>query len=174
MVTDMDFKENCLYVADNLELLKYWSDCKIRNMIDLIYIDPPFNSKKNYNIIMESYDVRVQEEAFQDTWTTVNYHDNLDEIKDLNINLYLFLQNLYKTNVSQDKIAYLVVMSIRCFYMREILKDTGSFYYHCDPTMSHYIKIMLDYIFSPSNFRNEIIWYYKTGGISKRCNFLLQ
>ncbi len=75
---------------------------------------------------------------------------------------------LENTGLPKSYISYLTKMSIRCWFMREMLKDTGSFYFHCDPTMSHYIKVILDYIFGRDNFRNEIIWYYKTGGVSKK------
>lgn len=156
----MNFKENTLYVADCLELLKYWYHKeRISNVIDLIYIDPPFNSKRDYNIIIQPHDIQLQEEAFADTWSLVNYSDSLEEIKDMGyINLYLFLEGLKNSNLLESYIAYLTHMAIRLIYMKEMLKDTGSFYYHCDPTMSHYIKVILDYVFGVSNYINEIIW----------------
>ena len=156
--------ENSLYLADCIDLLRDWYSKGQTNFIDLIYIDPPFNSNRNYNVLIES---KLTEEAFQDKWSSVSYLDELEGIATMNPNLYNFLKMLETTGLPKSYISYLVNMSLRCWYMKEMLKDTGSFYYHCDPTMSHYVKIMLDYIFGRGNFRNEIIWGYTSGGASK-------
>ena len=152
---------NKLYFGDNLDILKDLFKEHPQGLIDLIYIDPPFNSKRNYNVLFESIDLTdstAQKEAFADTWTNVSYMDMLNELSDLDISLYNFLKNLDNTNVSKGAISYLVTMAIRLWYMHKLLKETGSFYLHCDPTMSHYLKILCDLIFGEKNFRNEIIW----------------
>lgn len=158
---------NSLILADNLDLLKEWFKNGRRNFIDLIYIDPPFNSNRNYNVIFGS-EFDLSEEAFVDTWSSISYLDELEDINAISPNLFNFLKMLESTGLPKAYISYLTKMSIRCWFMREMLKETGSFYYHCDPTMSHYIKIILDYIFGIENFRNEIIWCYgKWTNVSK-------
>ena len=165
----MDFRENTLYISDCLNLLKYWNKRGASNKIDLIYIDPPFNSKKNYNIILNPHDIQLHENAFEDTWSLVDYSDCLDEIRKLGYNdLYLLIEGLKTAKIPHSYIAYLSHMAVRVIFMRKMLKDTGSFYYHCDPTMSHYVKMILDCIFGINNYRNEIVWCYKSGGVSKR------
>ena len=153
--------KNQLYFGDNLDILKQLYREHPQGFIDLIYIDPPFNSKRNYNVLFESVDLTdstAQKEAFADTWSNVSYMDTLNELSDLDISLYNFLKNLDNTNISKGAISYLVTMAIRLWYMHRLLKNTGSFYLHCDPTMSHYLKILCDLIFGEKNFRNEIIW----------------
>lgn len=144
------------WLADNLDVLRAQI---VPGSVDLIYIDPPFNSKRNYNIIFKA-DSNATEQAFTDIWSNVGYLDELDEINSINPELYSFLKLLETTGLPSSYLSYLTNMAIRCWYMRRALKDTGSFYYHCDPTMSHYIKIMLDYIFGKENFRNEVVWCY--------------
>jgi site-specific DNA-methyltransferase (adenine-specific) len=153
--------KNQLYFGDNLDILKQLYKENPKGLIDLIYIDPPFNSKRNYNVLFESIDLTdstAQKEAFADTWSNVSYMDTLNELSDLDINLYNFLTNLDNTNISKGAISYLVTMAIRLWYMHKLLKYSGSFYLHCDPTMSHYLKILCDLIFGEKNFKNEIIW----------------
>ena len=153
--------KNQLYFGDNLDILKQLHAEHPHGFIDLIYIDPPFNSKRNYNVLFESIDLKdstAQKEAFADTWTNVSYMDMLNELSDLDISLYNFLRNLDNTTISKGAISYLVTMAIRLWYMHKLLKDTGSFYLHCDPTMSHYLKVLCDLIFGEKNFRNEITW----------------
>ena len=154
-------ENKCLYLGDCLDILQNWYSNGYKEFIDLICIDPPFNSNRNYNIILTP-DTTTTEEAFKDTWSNVAYLDQLDLLSKISPLLYNFLQLLDKTSISKSIIAYLTIMGIRCWYIREMLKQTGSFYYHCDPTMSHYIKILLDIIFGRENFRNEIIWKRST------------
>jgi site-specific DNA-methyltransferase (adenine-specific) len=152
---------NKLYFGDNLEILKSLYKEHQQGFIDLIYIDPPFNSKRNYNVLFESVDMadtKAQKEAFADTWSNVSYIDTLNEILELNKNLYDFLKALDKMSNNKSSVSYLTTMTIRLIYMHKLLKDTGSFYLHCDPTMSHYLKMICDFIFGGNNFRNEIIW----------------
>jgi len=155
---------NSLYFGDNLDILKKLSDDYPQGYIDLIYIDPPFNSKRNYNVLFEDIDLKdtkAQKEAFKDTWSNVSYIDTLNEIKSIDLNLHDFIDNLDEIGISQGAVSYLTMMAIRIWYMRKLLKDTGSFYLHCDPTMSHYLKILCDLIFKGKNFRNEIVWHYR-------------
>ncbi len=155
---------NKLYFGDNLDVMKrLYHDEHQSEFIDLVYIDPPFNSKRNYNVLFESVDLddtKAQKEAFADTWSNVSYIDTLNEIQELDLNLYNFLHALDNINISKSAISYLATMSIRIWYMHKLLKPTGSFYLHCDPTMSHYMKIVCDIIFSEKNYRNEIVWHY--------------
>ena len=167
---------NALYYADNLTLLKDFSKKHPDGFIDLIYIDPPFNSKKNYNILYQDMIQSVAngakttalKEAFHDTWSNVSITDELEDLKKLdNLQVYEFIQN-NRLLFSTSQVSYLTHLAIRLYYMRLLLKDTGSFYLHCDPTMSHYIKILLDMIFGEKNFINEIVWNYKGTSNSKR------
>ena len=161
---------NTLYFGDNLDVLKRLHQEHPQGLIDLIYIDPPFNSKRNYNILFEDADLKdakAQKEAFADTWSTISYLDTLEEIKTVNLGLYYVLHAFDQSAVSKSALSYLATMAIRIWYMRKVLKETGSFYLHCDPTMSHYLKIVCDLIFGERNFLNEVVWCYKERGISK-------
>ena len=134
---------NTLYFGDNLDVLKRLNQEHPQGFIDLIYIDPPFNSKRNYNILFEDADLedtKAQKEAFADTWSTISYLDTLEAIKELDLGLYHVLNAYDRSPLSKSAISYLCTMAIRIWYMYRVLKDTGSFYLHCDPTMSHYLK----------------------------------
>lgn len=161
---------NRLYFGDNLDIMKqlYHQERK-SEFIDLVYIDPPFNSKRNYNVLFESVemdDTKAQKEAFSDTWSNVSYVDTFNEIAEIDNNLYRFLKALDSISISKSAISYLATMGIRIWYIHKLLKPTGSFYLHCDSTMSHYLKIVCDLIFGEKNFRNEIIWQRTTSGKS--------
>jgi site-specific DNA-methyltransferase (adenine-specific) len=152
---------NHLYFGDNLDVLKQLHRQHPEGFIDLIYIDPPFNSKRNYNVLFESLDMadtKAQKEAFADTWSNVSYLDTLNELRTLNPDVYTFIETLDRIRISKSAVAYLTTMAIRIYYMHRLLKDTGSFYLHCDPTMSHYLKLLCDLIFGYKNFNNEISW----------------
>lgn len=152
---------NYLYFGDCLDVLKRLHHENSKPFIDLIYIDPPFNSKRNYNVLFESIDLKdanAQKQAFADTWSNVGYRDTMYELADINRTLHSFLESLNICGFSESTIAYLTTMAIRIYYMHGLLKDTGSFYLHCDSTMSHYLKIVCDLIFGEKNFKNEIIW----------------
>ena len=153
-----------LYVADNLQLMKDYIAENGEGQVDLIYIDPPFNSKRNY--LMSDGKV-----AFTDIWSSIPYKDELEEINTINPNLYSFLKNLESTGLQKSMLSYLTAMGIRLYYMRLLLKDTGSIYYHCDPTASHYIKIVMDYVFGSENFRNEIVWVRTKGHKTSTAQF---
>jgi site-specific DNA-methyltransferase (adenine-specific) len=163
---------NQLYFGDNLEIMRDLLKKHPDGFIDLVYIDPPFNSKRNYNILFEELDMtntKAQKEAFADTWSNVGYLDTLQEIYDLDLDLYRFLKALDDIRISKSAIAYLTMMAIRIWYIHKLLKATGSFYLHCDPTMSHYLKLVCDLVFGEGNFRNEIVWKRSYGhGDSKK------
>ncbi len=154
-----------LYFGDCLDVLKELHKEQPKGFIDLIYIDPPFNSKRNYNILFEEVDLKdtkAQKEAFADTWSNVSYLDTLEGIKNLDLDLYKLLKTLDEINISQSAVSYLTTMAIRIYYMQKVLKDSGSFYLHCDSYMSHYLKLICDLLFGNKNFKREIIWSLKT------------
>ncbi len=168
----LNFKNTLIY-GDNLEVLKILSQKD--PFIDLIYIDPPFNSKRNYNILYEDLiqskangeKTTALKEAFKDTWSNVEIGQELEELKGLdNLLIYNFLKN-NRLIFTDAQMSYLTSMSLRIYYMRKVLKSTGSFYLHCDPTMSHYLKILCDMVFGHKNFRNEIVWCYTGPSASK-------
>jgi len=153
---------NRLYYGDNLELLRnreYFPD----ECVDLIYLDPPFNSNRNYNVLFKSEsgaDSEAQITAFEDTWhwgetAEATYDDLIVEAPHKVATAIEALMNLIERN---QMMAYLVMMTARLVELHRVLKPTGSLYLHCDPTASHYLKIVLDAIFGPENFRNEITW----------------
>lgn len=159
-----------LYFGDCLDILKELHVKHPLGFIDLIYIDPPFNSKRNYNILFEDIDMtdtKAQKEAFADTWSNVSYKDTLNELFELNKDLYNFIKTLDTIYISKSIVSYLTTMAIRIFYMHKVLKDTGSFYLHCDPNMSHYLKIICDLIFGRNILFNELVWCYKEREVSK-------
>jgi site-specific DNA-methyltransferase (adenine-specific) len=147
---------NRLHLGDCLYVLReraYFPD----SFVDLIYIDPPFNSKRNYNIFFDDNLIRTQHVAFDDTWTLVNIATSLTELNTLETSdLYKLLQS-YRITAPQT-FPYLVMMSLRIIELHRVLKPTGAFFIHCDPTMSHYLKTVCDVIFGGENFRNEIVW----------------
>lgn len=156
-----DFK-NTLYYGDNLEVLrnpKFFQD----ESVDLIYLDPPFNSNANYNILFHETSgeqSQAQIQAFSDFWhwdtearkayeyLTIQGPEDVSKLTDA---LFHFLG-------PSDMLAYLVMMEVRLLELHRVLKPTGSLYLHCDPTASHYLKLILDSIFGPKQFLNEIIW----------------
>ena len=130
--------------------------------VDLVYLDPPFNSNRAYNII---YGDDIQVTAFEDTWYwSPQCNQYLEEMRKgdkTSVQTYRVLEALVSTMGEIQICAYLVNMGIRLVEMRRVLKDTGSIYLHCDPTASHYLKILMDCIFGRDNFRNEIVWGYE-------------
>jgi len=145
---------NTLYLGDCLYVLR---DNVPDESVDLVYIDPPFNSKRDYNIFFDDKELHTQRIAFEDTWTLKNIQDSLAELHTLKTdNLYYFL--LIYQKVAPHAFPYLTMMSLRILELHRVLKSTGSFYLHCDPTMSHYLKTVCDIIFGEKNFRNEVVW----------------
>lgn len=159
---------NKLYYGDNLEVLRHnIAD----NSVDLIYLDPPFNSKANYNILFkgpEGTSSPAQITAFEDFWHwTEEAERTFIEIIKIATPQVIELMKLLRAFIQEnDMLAYLTMMCIRLIELKRVLKDTGSIYLHCDPTASHYLKILMDAIFGGDNFRNEIVWCYTSGGKS--------
>src|SRR3972149_8610980 len=145
---------NTLYLGDCLNVLR---DNVPDESVDLIYNDPPFNSKRDYNIFFDDKEIQTQRIAFEDTWTLKNIQDSLAELHTLKTDYLYFLLLTYQ-KVAPHAFPYLTMMSLRILEMHRVLKPTGSFYLHCDPTMSHYLKTACDIIFGEKNFRNEISW----------------
>lgn len=145
---------NRLFCGDNLEVMRrHIPD----NCIDLVYIDPPFNSKRNYNIFFDDADIQVQRIAFEDTWSYQSIQDSLSELETLQTDKLHRLLKAYQ-EIAPAAFPYLVMMTLRFIELHRVLKPTGSFYLHCDATMSHYLKTICDAVFNSRNFQNEIIW----------------
>ena len=151
---------NRLYFGDNLDVLRN----KISDeSVDLVYLDPPFNSHANYNVLFRSpqgHHSHAQLAAFKDTWhwgrqSEIEYDSLLAQS---NTQLAEVIRALRQFLGENDLMAYLVMMSSRLLELHRTLKSTGSLYLHCDPTASHYLKVLLDAVFRPENFRNEISW----------------
>ena len=151
--------ENHLYYGDNLDVLRrYVKD----ESVDLIYLDPPFNSRRGYNVLFAEKDgsrSSSQIKAFEDTWewnqeAERTYEELVEQggqVSDVMRAFRTFLKG-------SDMMAYLAMMAPRLIELRRVLKLTGSIYLHCDPTASHYLKMLMDAVFGPQFFRNEIIW----------------
>ena len=150
---------NRLYYGDNLEVLRSFPD----ECVDLIYLDPPFNSNAGYNVLFKSgsgagADASI--EAFDDTWTWGDSAKEalLDIAKGTNRPLQVMMEAM-RTGIGENPLmAYLAMMAVRLVELHRVLKDTGSLYLHCDPTASHYLKLVLDAVFGAQNFRSEIAW----------------
>ena len=155
-------KNRSLFCSDNLDILKNINS----NCIDLIYLDPPFNKKKKFSASIGSI---AEGASFLDVFKEKDVKEEwIQTIKEDNPDLYELLMSVKKwgdRSNSSYNFAYLAYMAIRLLEMRRILKDTGSLYLHCDPTMSHYLKLLLDIIFGEDCFRNEIVWGYRGGGV---------
>jgi DNA modification methylase len=150
---------NTLYYGDNLQVLR---EHVPDESVDLIYLDPPFKSDQNYNVLFAERDgtkSQAQIKAFGDTWhwdagAARAYQDIVEQGGDV-ANAMRAFRTLLGDN---DMLAYLAMMAPRLVELRRVLKRTGSIYLHCDPTASHYLKILMDAVFGPYNFRNEITW----------------
>ena len=152
--------DNHLFYGDNLIVLRRQIDDA---SIDLVYLDPPFNSNANYNILFRSptgSSADAQIEAFEDTW---HWNDTAEDAFDQvarsgNTKAFDLLNAMRSFLGENDMMAYLSMMAVRLMELHRVLKPTGSLYLHCDPTASHYLKLLLDGIFGPAQFQNEIIW----------------
>jgi DNA modification methylase len=152
---------NQLFYGDNLRILR---DSIRDESVDLIYLDPPFNSNRSYNVLFQhksGEQAQAQIEAFGDTWTWSQESEALYEelvgggapakVADA-------IQAMRRLLGDNDVLAYLVMMTARLVELHRVLKPTGSLYLHCDPTASHYLKVLLDAVFGPERFRNEVVW----------------
>ena len=152
----MNTQNRTIFEGDNLHILRGLDS----ETIDLIYLDPPFNSNKTYEAPIGS---EAAGAAFKDAWTL----DDLDnawhgELAEREPALYAAISAAEFTHGKSMK-AYLIMMGIRMLEMRRVLKSTGSIYLHCDPTASHYLKTLMDAVFGVNSFRNEVVWHYQAG-----------
>jgi adenine specific DNA methylase Mod len=153
--------KNALHYGDNLTVLReHIAD----ESVDLVYLDPPFNSNADYNVLFKSpagVDSEAQIEAFKDTWswTLDGAEKAYDEVlASGHTNAAAMLRAMRQALGENDMMAYLAMMAVRLIELHRVLKPTGSLYLHCDPTASHYLKIILDSIFGVDNFKSEIVW----------------
>lgn len=155
-----------LYASDCLTVLND-RDALPDESVDLIYLDPPFNSNSTYNLPFKGkYKSARAVEAFSDTWQWTD--KDTERLQRLEAdprtrpqaNIVQLAQVIEKAGGGTSLASYLLNMAIRLLAMRRVLKPTGSIYLHCDPTASHYLKLVMDAVFGPANFRNEIIWHY--------------
>jgi site-specific DNA-methyltransferase (adenine-specific) len=162
---------NHLYYGDNIDVLRRYVASE---SVDLVYLDPPFKSQADYNILFAAKDgagAAAQIQAFEDTWqwdavAAQTFDDTVAEGGDVAKALIAFQQLLGHS----DMLAYLAMMAPRLKELHRVLKDTGALYLHCDPAASHYLKILLDASFGPQNFRNEIIWQRTSAHSSAKRN----
>lgn len=166
---------NTLYYGDNLHVLReHIKD----ETVDLVYLDPPFKSNQNYNVLFKEQDgtrAASQIQAFEDTWrwdqaAAAAFEDAVTKGPE---RVSLAMQAFRMMLGTSDMLAYLAMMATRLVEMRRVLKSTGSIYLHCDPTASHYLKVIMDAVFGPRAFMNEIIWKrtvpksdYKQGAVN--------
>ena len=150
---------NLLYYGDNLDVLRRHVDSE---SVDLVYLDPPFNSNASYNVLFAEHDgtrAASQIKAFGDTW---KWDDGAAracaEIIEAGGKVSEAMQSFLTLLGDSDMMAYLAMMAPRLVELRRVLKPTGSVYLHCDPTASHYLKMLMDAIFDPRNFRCDIRW----------------
>lgn len=155
----MPAQDNLLFYGDNLDVLRGHID---DGSVDLVYLDPPFKSNQSYNVLFAERDgsrAAAQIKAFEDTWewntaASAAYEEAVEaggKVAQAMLAFRTFLGD-------NDMLAYLSMMAPRLVELHRVLKPTGSLYLHCDPTASHYLKLLLDAVFGPENFQNEIIW----------------
>jgi len=161
--------DNHLFYGDNLEVLRrHIKD----ESVDLIYLDPPFKSDQNYNVLFAEQNgsrSKAQIKVFEDTWrwdqaAAVVYQEAVEAGGAVSQAMQAFRTFLGESDI----LAYLAMMAPRLKELWRVLKPTGSIYLHCDPTASHYLKQLMDAVFGPEHFQNEIVWHYTGGGRSKR------
>ena len=170
-------RQNRLFYGDNLDILR---NRITTESVDLCYIDPPFNSKRNYSLIYNNQGSEdlAQAEAFTDTWEwgdeAIEGYDYIQDIQNSNNDKFTeqtvaLIRGLKEVLKEGALMAYLIHMTLRIVEIHRVLKQTGSFYLHCDPTASHYMKLVLDSVFCSQggNYLNEIIWCYNQGGKSR-------
>jgi len=162
--------QNTLYYGDNLEVMReHIAD----ESVDLVYLDPPWNSARDYNVLFKQArkdENQAQITAFTDTWqwSKRTYQEFFDDQR--NARLFDLIESLHRILGTSEMMAYILMMAPRLLELHRVLKPTGSLYLHCDPVASHYLKMMLDAVFGPIGFRNEIIWKRSLphGNVSKK------
>ena len=158
-----------LYLRDNLEALRELPD----DVVDLVYLDPPFNSNRNYKIVFrgpEELRSMAHLPAFEDVWTWDESTEQLNGELSRGIAGILVadaIQALMNMLGRDRMMAYLVNIAPRLAELKRVMRETGTVYLHCDPTASHYLKVVMDAVFGSENFRNEIVWCYRGGGVPR-------
>lgn len=151
---------NALYYGDNLDALR---ESIASESVDLVYLDPPFNSNANYNVLFRSpagAGSQAQIEAFEDTWHWGQEAEGAFDgvMRSGNTNAADLLRAVRSFLGESDLMAYLTMMAVRLIELHRVLRPSGSLYLHCDPAASHYLKLVLDSAFGATSFQNEIIW----------------
>ena len=162
------FQPNTLYYGDCLDIMAdFPTGC-----VDLICLDPPFNSKQQYHAIFRGSGLSIQPQikAFDDMWHwDAESAQRVRDIKNAVANPASKVIAAFEMIIpNSEMLSYTSYMAQRLFEMHRVLKDTGSIYLHCDPTASHYLKLIMDAIFGEKHFRNEIVWGYAGGGVRKK------
>ena len=158
---ERNFAPRTIWTGDNLDILRGLNS----ETVDLIYLDPPFNSNKTYSAPIGS---KAAGAAFKDSWTL----DDLDTawlglIADRHPGMYRVIEAAGAAHGDGMK-SYLCMMGVRLIELQRVMKPTASIYLHCDPTASHYLKLLMDSVFGVQRFMNEVVWCYKSGGASRR------
>jgi len=160
--------ENLLYYGDNLDVLRLHVKDE---SIDLIYLDPPFKSNKDYSVFFVEQNgsrSKAQIKAFEDSWRWDRAAAEAYEATvEAGGKVSRAMQAFRKLLGESDMLAYLSMMAPRLVELRRVLKPTGSIYLHCDPTTSAHLRLLMDAVFGPASFRNEVVWHYTGGGRSK-------
>ncbi len=153
---------NRLYFGDNLSWLRDRGEFP-NESVDLVYLDPPFNSNADYNVLFRETSGQVSQaqfHAFTDTWSWADaaetYHQFIDTCP--NVAVVEMMEAFHSFLKNSPMMAYLAMMAPRLVELHRVLKETGSLYLHCDPTASHYLRLVLDGVFDAENFRSEVIW----------------
>ncbi len=159
-----------LILGDNLETLPIWVESE---SVDLIHLDPPFNSNATYNMLFKHVDgtpAAAQIKAFTDSWQWNELSEaTYDELLSRGGSIARVMRAFWDLlDGSCNLLAYLSMMAPRRIELRRVLKQTGTVYLHCDPTSGHYLKLLLDAVFDVRNFRNEIVWCYRGGGVPRQ------
>ena len=159
-MAEPNWKNRTMWTGDNLDIMRGMNS----ESVDLIYLDPPFNSNQNFSAPIGS---EAAGAAFKDTWTL----DDVDlawhgEIAEQHPALYAIIGAAREAHRSSMQ-SYLIMMGVRLLEMRRLLKPTGSIYLHCDPTASHYLKLLMDAVWGSNNFCNEVIWKRTSGKKAK-------
>ena len=159
--SQISFPLPAMFCRDNLEVLRGLNSASV----DLIYLDPPFNKGKEFHAPVGS---KASGASFSDIWSEdMVKEDQFLELADTHPALFRYIDGVEGV-ASRSAKWYLIFMAVRLVEMHRVLKDAGSIYLHCDPTASHYLKPLMDGIWGHANFRNEIVWAYRTGGVSKK------
>ncbi len=172
---NLDYKPNAAYYGDCEEIIQAWKEQGVQGLIDLIYLDPPFNSNRNYGAPTSKSKKNDSGslDAFTDMWTyNMKAHERVERI----INeqklhpAHLLIKSLFPYLKENDPgmLAYLSYMADRLRLLKGLLRETGSIYLHCDPFANYYLRLLMDAIFGPKNFRNEIVWHYSNLSAAKR------